>query len=129
MEIVLNLAWATLAIAGFSLWLRFERRRGAERNLPLIAITMLVVILFPVISVSDDLWSIPNPAETDATQRRGPFISSDHAIFPASAALPEPILDWLPFDVAQTDTPKPTFASNLPESMSVAAENRAPPVC
>jgi hypothetical protein len=128
MEIFLNLVWAMLAIAGVSLWLRMEQRRGAERRLPLIAIAMLVAILFPVISVSDDLWSIQNPAETDTTQRRGHFTSSDHAIFSASAVLPEPTLLWLRFDFSQTDIPGPTLARTLTEAMSVAAENRPPPV-
>ncbi len=50
---------------------------------------MLFVILFPVISVSDDLWSIQNPAETDTYQRRDHLAACPHSVFPAVAALPQ----------------------------------------
>jgi hypothetical protein len=70
MELFLNSAWALLAVAIVYLWLRLGRRAVSERQMSFVALVMLIVILFPVISVSDDLWSIQNPAETDTCQRR-----------------------------------------------------------
>jgi len=74
MELFLNFSWALLTIASVCLWMRMERRIGAERRLPLVALALLIVILFPVISVSDDLQVLQNPAESDT--------------FSASAGLP-----------------------------------------
>jgi hypothetical protein len=89
MELFLNSAWAVMSIVIVCLWLRLDGRTKGERRLPFVALVMLIVILFPVISVSDDLWSLQNPAETDTCQRRNHLDSSPHSIFPAIAALPE----------------------------------------
>lgn len=88
MELVLNVVWVLLAMASFSLWLHQERRCGMARCLPLVALVMLVVILFPVISVSDDLWAVQNPAEADTSMRRDQLASCPHSILPLLVALP-----------------------------------------
>jgi hypothetical protein len=90
MELFLNFAWAVLAIVIICLWLKIERRDHADLRLPFIALVMLIVILFPVISVSDDLQSLQNPAETDTCQRRDYLAPCPHCIFPAIAVLHEP---------------------------------------
>lgn len=83
MELILNLAWGLLAIAGVCLWAGTDRRKGAERYMPVVALFMLIILLFPVISVSDDLWSIQNPAETNSVQRRDHLVFPTHSIIPA----------------------------------------------
>jgi hypothetical protein len=62
---------------------------------------VLILILFPVISVTDDLQVIQNPAEVDSCLRRDHAISHPHSIFPAIAALPLPALAELPFGFLQ----------------------------
>lgn len=94
MELFLNLAWAFLALVTVPLWLRFDQREKSERRLPFIALAMLIVMLFPVISVSDDLWSMQNPAEADSCVRRDQSATATH-IFPSSPALPEPAFTGL----------------------------------
>lgn len=89
MELFLNSAWAVMAMAIVFLWLRLGRRAKSETRLSFIALVMLIVVLFPVISVSDDLWSLQNPAETDTYQRRDHLGSCPHSIFPVISALPE----------------------------------------
>jgi len=88
MEIFLNLVWAALALASIGLWTRYERRTGYERYLPMIALILLLVILFPVISVSDDLWAMQNPAEADTCLRRNHTAACPHCIFQRPAARP-----------------------------------------
>ncbi len=78
-----------MAMAIVFLWLRLGRRAKSETRLSFIALVMLIVVLFPVISVSDDLWSLQNPAETDTYQRRDHLGSCPHSIFPVISALPE----------------------------------------
>lgn len=88
MEFFLNIVWLCLACLSVCLWLRYDPRTGAQRRLAMIALGMLLLILFPVISVSDDLWSIQNPAETDTCLRRSELASSVHHVLPAQSALP-----------------------------------------
>lgn len=127
MEIFLNLAWTCLAIVSLVLWMRFEHRTGAQRRLTLIALVMLLVILFPVISVSDDLWSIQNPAETDTCQRRNQIAPSLHSIFPVIAAPLAPLFAQVNLDdrhfAALVDMPVEAYT--IPALDGI--ENRPPP--
>lgn len=127
MELFLNLAWAVLAIAFASLWLETETRSGAERRLSMTALVMFLVILFPVISVSDDLWSIQNPAETDSCQRRDHLATCPHTMVPAPAALPAPLFAGVIFKVddALLRFDPPTRALGIPALSSI--QNRPPP--
>ncbi|HUV71025.1 MAG TPA: hypothetical protein VMW15_15295 [Terracidiphilus sp.] len=88
MELFLNSGWALVAIASLCLWIPLGRRTAANGRLSFIALVVLIVTLFPVISVSDDLWCLHNPAETDTCQRRDYGVSCPHSIFPV-ATLPE----------------------------------------
>jgi hypothetical protein len=90
MEFLLNSAWVILALLVVCFWLRLEHRSPPDRRLPFVALVVLIVILFPAISVSDDLWSIQNPAETDTCLRRDHLAPHPQSIFPAIAACPEP---------------------------------------
>jgi hypothetical protein len=92
MEMFLNLAWAALAFLTACLWLRLEIRSGSQRRQSLIALALFIFILFPVISMSDDLWSIQNPAETDSCQRRDHLAKCPHFVVPPPAALPAAIV-------------------------------------
>jgi hypothetical protein len=130
MEILLNLAWASVAITAVCIWKRTETRASKERRLPFIALVMLIVVLFPVISVSDDLWSIQNPAETDTLQRRDyqHLASCTSLILPNVATASEAFF-------AQPDPIRFHLAANLRESfLSLAAlaaneiANRPPPI-
>ncbi|MGO8932773.1 MAG: hypothetical protein ACLQDA_03605 [Terracidiphilus sp.] len=89
METILNLTWLILTFVLVRLWLLYAPQKGASRRMQIAALAMLIVVLFPVISVTDDLWSIQYPAETDTSLRRGYLASNLHSIFPAAAALPE----------------------------------------
>jgi hypothetical protein len=71
MELALNLAWIVLAASMYWLWIGSAPRGGATRRTQFVALVLVVLILFPVISVTDDLTATLNPAETDCCQRRG----------------------------------------------------------
>ena len=97
MELFLNLAWAVLATLMIFLWLRCGVRDGADRRLQLAALAVLVAILWPVISVTDDLQAAQNPAEVDCCVRRAHEGTSAHAMPSGAAALPPPALARLTF--------------------------------
>ena len=128
MEFAFNSVWALVAFASLCLWLAIGRRTAADRRLSLIGLVMLVVILFPVISVSDDLWSIQNPAETDSCQRRDHRDLSAHTPFPASTALPEQARFELMFEFMRADLPRVSILPPIENPAFDPVENRPPPL-
>jgi hypothetical protein len=110
------------------LWLRLGGAKGADRWRQIIAIAVLIAILFPVISVSDDLMAVQSATETDSLQRRDYLASTTtHPVLPFAV-----IVIALAFDL-NFGSPRLVSARNLalpsfarPE-LGVAG-NRAPPV-
>jgi hypothetical protein len=89
-ELFFNFVGAFVALGLFCLWLRILAL-NADRRMnwatQLVALSLLVLILFPVISVTDDLIAVQNPAETDSIQRRNLEVSMLHVAV-AHADLP-----------------------------------------
>lgn len=73
MELTLNLAWAVIAVASYArLFRHFAIRRcgrghGPRRWQCIVALTCALLILFPVISLTDDLHEIQATAEEAAS--------------------------------------------------------------
>ncbi|MGB8259679.1 MAG: hypothetical protein WCE75_04990 [Terracidiphilus sp.] len=89
MELALNLAWLLLAAAMLELWAVVSARAGRRTALQLAALAVVLVILFPVISVTDDLQAAQCAAETECCARRDHAGCAHHAA-PALAVLPAP---------------------------------------
>jgi len=70
MELALNLFWALLAALMLCRWAQFAPGSGSTRHRQAVALAMLVVLLFPVISVTDDLQTTQSPAEAECCIRR-----------------------------------------------------------
>ena len=74
MELLLNLAWLLLAVPAYWLW-RGSRIVGARRYFSalqcLLALGCLLVILFPVISATDDLCAMRAEIEESPASKRG----------------------------------------------------------
>jgi len=127
MELVLNLAWVLMSALMFCLWLRFAARTGVDRRTQLAALAVLLLILFPVISVTDDLQAVQNPAETDCLLRRGHGCSTDHTIFPAVANLPLPAIAEPSFGVLRLAAPGHLRAPVFDRPALAPIQNRPPP--
>jgi len=129
MELSLNITWIVLAALMFWLWMRRAVYEGTKR-MQLVALTVVVLILFPVISVTDDLQMAQNPAEADTyylCTRRDYIAVSPHSIFPAAATLPTPVFAEISIGLLRFATPcnRPI---PLVESPSLASiQNRPPP--
>lgn len=133
MELTLNLAWFLLAALMFGAWLQFAPCNGLKQRMPdrrvqFIALALVLLILFPVISVTDDLIAAQNPAETDSCMRRDHAVANPHSIFHAVAALPQSAFAELSFGFLRFVAP-----GNLPvlvvEHPGLAGiQNRPPPV-
>jgi len=87
MELILNLAWMLLVALLLMRWksLRFAQRM--HPHLQLIAIGLIAVLLFPAISVTDDLLAPQALAESDTSLRRDQGQNLLPAEIPALAAL------------------------------------------
>jgi hypothetical protein len=128
MESLFNIVWALVAMTSVCYWLKRGQHTPKGRQSSLVGLAMLVVILFPVISVSDDLWSLQNPAETDTCQRRDHMDRCFHQHFSATAALPEPPHAELQFWSRRVGAPRSVeLIANASPAFGYI-ENRPPPV-
>jgi hypothetical protein len=127
MELTLNFVWALLATLMFWLWMRHALGEGTRRA-QLVALAVVILILFPVISVTDDLVAAQNPAELDCCARRYHAVSCFHSIFPAAATLPPPVFAELSFGLLRFSASgnRPAPLVKIPALSSI--QNRPPPV-
>jgi hypothetical protein len=128
MELTLNLGWVLVAIWMLCAWVRTAPRRTTDRRIQMVALAVVILILLPAISMTDDLMAAQNPAETDCCVRRDHDHSTcPHCILPAAAALPLSGLTGISLVFVGMAVP-----SNLPppfvENPSLAPiQNRPPP--
>lgn len=65
-ELLLHLAWVALSLTLLCFWGQALRRGDSQRHWHVyIALALLILLLFPVISMTDDLAAFNNPAETE----------------------------------------------------------------
>jgi hypothetical protein len=79
MELLLNLAWMLLALPAYWLWRRDAGLRLARRVTSrqcLLALGCALVLLFPVISASDDLHAMRAEMEESSTSKRAVRMAS-----------------------------------------------------
>jgi hypothetical protein len=129
MEIVLNLAWVLLAVVSVLLWVRYARRVGASRRTQIAALAMLILILFPVISVSDDLQVALNLAEDDVYVRRNCAEAGPHSNFPAPEVgnLPGPFFTGPSLVYLRMKAPSQLSAPTVDNPALTLVQNRPPP--
>lgn len=68
MELLLNLAWLLLALPAYWLWRRCARKVTSVQCL--LALACALVLLFPVISASDDLHAMRAEMEDSSINKR-----------------------------------------------------------
>ena len=127
MELLLNLGWALLAAVMFCLWLRFAPRNSVSHPLQFVALAVLLLILFPVISVTDDLQAVQNPAEVDCLVRRihGP---ASHSVLTPTAAIPLPAITEISFGVLRMAIKGNPQDTVFDHPALAPIQNRPPPV-
>jgi hypothetical protein len=127
-ELTLNLAWAALAAVMVWLWLRHASSSGCSRGAQLVALAVLVMILFPVISVSDDLQALQNPAEADCCVRRDHVVAGTHFVLPPPVAFFAPRVSQPPLGILRVAAPGDLPAPVEDHPSLAAIDNRPPPV-
>lgn len=79
LELLLNIAWLLLALPGYWLWRRGADARSARRVSALqflFALGCVLVLLFPVISATDDLHAMRTEMEESSTTKRAVRLAS-----------------------------------------------------
>ncbi|MGD0939494.1 MAG: hypothetical protein ABR905_07255 [Terracidiphilus sp.] len=127
MELATNLGWTAMTIAMCWLWVRHARREDRGRWTQFVSLALVLVIMFAVITVYDDMAMAQNPAETRCFLREDDFGAHEHAqLHPVVASIPTPA----------TETPFNTFClvvlgSLLVQTLKIPAlssiQNRPPP--
>ena len=130
MELSLNLGWLLLSLAAIVLWHRAGRSPHApSRGTQLVALALLLLVLFPVISVTDDFVAAHNPAEADSCMRRNELTAQPHTIVPeVPVLLPmrEPSISLAFLGYAPSHDLRVLPSLSLPRSPFF---NRPPPAC
>ena len=127
MELALNLGWVLVALWMLCAWLRFAPRAAKKRRAQLVALAVVILILLPAISMTDDLLAAQNPAETDTCVRRHNDCFCPHFIEPMSTALPQPVFAGLPQGFEQIMAPG-RLSSPVVENPNLSSiDNRPPP--
>ena len=73
MELLLNLVWLTLALPAIWLWRREASRRGSrpfDSWRSLVVLSSLLMVLFPVVSATDDLHAMRPELEESSLSKR-----------------------------------------------------------
>lgn len=128
MELTLNIAWASCSLLLIWFWTRSTASNPVPRRTQILALAMVVLLLLPVISLSDDLMAMQGPAETDSSMRRALHPDEGHpSVVPMSFALPEqifPALTWSGY--AQVAVQNERLAPFLPV-LTRSLDRRPPP--
>ena len=128
MELTLNLAWMVLVTLMSWLWIRRTPRENESRWTQFVALAVIILILFPAISMTDDLMAAQNLAETSSCQRKDNVCtdatSTHHAVpdlfLPVFAVLYPGSLTFALPDY------RPTASAKTPAVASI--QTRPPPV-
>jgi hypothetical protein len=127
-ELILNLVGVLVALAIVCLWLRWAPNAGFDRKTQFVALALLILILFPIISVTDDLLAAQSPAETDSCVRRDHLVSGMHPAPRLTAVSTEPLLVAHRFGFLRFPAPgtRPVPVGNAPAIAPI--DNRPPPI-
>jgi hypothetical protein len=127
MELALNLGWALVAVWMLCAWLRVARRGSRDRRAQFVALAVVILILLPAISMTDDLMAAQNPAEADCCVRRDYNCSTPNSQNSLMAALPAPTFTGPAFGLVRIGAPSQLSAPHVELPALVSIQNRPPP--
>ncbi|MFC5863294.1 hypothetical protein ACFPT7_13400 [Acidicapsa dinghuensis] len=126
MEILLNITWAVCSLILVGFWLRSGVASSQPRRTQLFALSMAVLLLLPVISLSDDLLAMQAPAETDTCVRRVQQLDNLH---PATLLPALPSRVYVPALIGFVSVQLPSRQNDVVPSFQLpsAMDSRPPP--
>jgi hypothetical protein len=127
MEMALNLGWMALATAMCWLWVHHARREGWGRSVQFVSLTLVLGIMFVVITMYDDMAMAQNPADTRCFQREDDLGAHAHApLHPVVASTPT-LAAELPFDTIRFAVPGSPLVQTVKVPVLSSIQNRPPP--
>ena len=128
MEIILNIAWAVCSLGLVWFWLRSSTCERVPRRTQVLALMMVVLLLLPVISLSDDLLAAQGPVETDSCLRRAIHLDLWHpSVMPTVLALPVDLVSALTLSVVGRAADETGGLSLHPGDFAPELFSRPPP--
>jgi hypothetical protein len=127
MELALNLEWMALAIAMCWLWAHHARREGRGRSAQFVSLTLVLAIMFVVITMYDDMAMAQNPAETRCFQREDDLGAHAHAPFHPVVASTPALAAELPFITIRFAGPGSLLIPTVKVPALSSIQNRPPP--
>jgi hypothetical protein len=127
MELALNLGWTAMATAMCWLWARHARREGQGRSAQIVSLTLVLVIMFAVITMYDDMAMAQNPAETRCFQREDDFGAHEHVLLHPVVASTPTLAAELPFNTFRFAVPGSLLVPIVKVSALSSIQNRPPP--
>jgi hypothetical protein len=127
MEMVLNLGWMAMAIAMCWLWVHHARREGQGRPAQFVSLALVLVMMFVVITMYDDMAMAQNPAETRCFQREDDLGAHAHAPLHPAVALAPTLAAELRFDTFRYAVVGRVLAPTVELPFLSSIQNRPPP--
>jgi hypothetical protein len=127
MELVLNLEWVAMATAMCMLWVRHARREGRGRSTQFISLTLVLVTMFTVITMYDDMAMAQNPAETRCFQREDDSGANAHAPFHPVVPSTPTLAAELPSNTLHFAVPGGLLVQTVKAPILPSIHNRPPP--
>jgi hypothetical protein len=134
MELLLNLAWLLLALPACWLWRSSRSGRGCHRSTSLqclLALAAALVMLFPVVSATDDLHAMrAEMEESPASKRSVRQSGNEKASVWNNHPQDPPALLSVPWSFCATNEHadlSPAVSSTMPDAPSPLTAGRAPP--
>ncbi len=103
MELALNLGWSVISIAAFVFFVRRAKDETQSLVIACVALACVVCLLFPVVSMTDDLNS--SPAMPEATKFKRPLSSNQVVIHEFSFVVRPQERTWAVLALEQEQEP------------------------
>ena len=96
MELLLNLVWGATGLAILAAWFLLPRHEHASRRKQALCLGVAILLLLPVISLSDDLVAAQMTTEMDSCARRAQdgHAHQPHICTPTCAAPAPPVYEF-----------------------------------
>jgi hypothetical protein len=133
MELLLNLAWLFLVLPAYWLW-RSSRIASAGRKFTslqcLLALGCLMVVLFPVVSATDDLCAMRTEMEESPAGKRSVRQASNDRVSTWKWQTPPALVGTASSLILNDEGrhPLPTPSLSVPAAPAIDRAARAPPV-
>jgi hypothetical protein len=132
MELLLNLVWLLLALPAFWLWRGSKTATGGRRfTAPqcILALGCMLVILFPVVSATDDLRAMRNEMEESPANKRTTRVASQDKVSASKWQSPPAFVTTAIFVIVSDRVWQPWLESRVlvPTSPAIKRAARGPP--